>query len=131
VSSATRGTSTESASKPEFIYEDCIRSKDGPKYKKKKLITTTDEVRIQEGEYPTGQSEQKHEGVLDKGDGGRMRHAPLIIRFALLPVTARYPLGLPSSAVGSMVKEGPPHFYDHPSSGSFAVASSTPPARNA
>jgi hypothetical protein len=43
-----------------------------------------------------------------------MRHAPLVIGFALLPVMAQYCLGVLSSAVGSMVKEGPPHFYERP-----------------
>jgi hypothetical protein len=54
------------------------------------------------------------EVVLDKGDGERMRHALLVMGFALLPVMARYLLGLPSSAVGSMVKESPSHPYEHP-----------------
>jgi hypothetical protein len=43
-----------------------------------------------------------------------MRHTPLVMGFALLPVMARYPLGAAVKRSGSMVKEGPPHFYERP-----------------
>jgi hypothetical protein len=43
--------------------------------------------------------------VLDKGDGGRVRNAPLVMGFAVLPVKARYPLGVAVERGGSVMKE--------------------------